>query len=394
MHYKIINRKKLMAVKFADSVIGPVVRIWNKISGQNNSQLSPQDFANIKKILILRTAYTGDVIMTLPVLTPLRSAFPNAELVFLTSHSAAPLLEHHPAVDRVIKYDAFWFYPQPNSVALKKYREIIQQLRAERFEVVFDFRGDIRDIYFLAYRSRAKHRISYGSGGGAYWLTQIIPLQETKHRVQFHLDILRALKISVSHEMPKIYLTETEKKQALTRLQSFGFNVERDVLIGIHPGARMPLKRWPIARYAELIARVTQTHLGKVVLFTAPEIPNTEWENKGMKTWQRHSQVAILSDLTLRELAAIIHYCRILICNDSAPMHLAAAVGTKCLAIFGPSKSYETAPYGSNHFVIEKPYPCRTTCDESTCKYKIYNDCLKSIRVDDVEQSLANILNA
>jgi len=387
MQYKIVNRKKLVAVKTADLVLSPFLRAWQKISGQKNLPLFPQDFPNIKKILVLRTAYIGDVVMTLPVLAPLKSAFPNAELVFLTSHGAASVLKEHPAVDRVIEYDASWFYRQPKLIALDKKREIIKQLRRERFDLVIDFRGDIRDIYFLAYRSKAKHRISYGSGGGAYWLTQVIPLREIKHRVQFHLDILRELKIPIFDEIPKIYLTVAEKQTALNRLQALGVDSEQDVLIGIHSGARMPLKRWAPDRYAELISRILKTKLGKIVLLSVPELQNRTDEKTPIR----------VSNLSLRELAAVLSYCRVLVCNDSAPMHLAAAVGTNCVAIFGPSKSDETGPdyakaYGSGHLVIEKPYSCRATCDEATCHYTIYQDCMKTISVDEVFESLEKII--
>jgi lipopolysaccharide heptosyltransferase II len=384
-------------VKVIDLLLRPIICAWQKISSQKNPSLQPQDFQKIKKILILRTAYTGDVVMTLPVLIPLRNAFPNAEICFLTSHSAVPVLEHHPAAVQVIQYDAFWFYVQPKLIAFKKYQEVIKRIRQERFDLVFDFRGDIRDIFFLAYRSKAKYRFSYGSGGGAYWLTQVIPLREIKHRVQFHLDILRELKIleesslrPVLDDNPKIYLTVAEKQNALNRLQSLGVNLEKDVLIGIHPGARMALKRWPIDRYAALIDRLLEANLGIVIYFTEPENQSNGVTEKIL----RHTDTAkhrfmVLSDLTLRELAAVLSYCKIFIGNDSAPMHLAAAVGTKCVALFGPSKSNETGPYGSEHIVIEKPYPCRQTCDEATCRYTIEQDCMKAITVDEVFQAVA-----
>ncbi|MDI6782715.1 MAG: glycosyltransferase family 9 protein [bacterium] len=397
MKYKIVNRKKRIAVQTADILLRPLVRGWQKLTGKTPQPLLPQDFPKIKKILILRTAYTGDVVMTLPVLNPIRNAFPNAEIYFLTSHSAAPVLEEHPAVVQVIKYDAFWFYSQPKGTAFSNYRKIIRRLRQEEFEVVFDFRGDFRDIFFLAYRSRAKHRISYGIGGGAYWLTQVIPWRVLKPRVQFHLDILRELNIPVEDDTPKLYLTAAEKQNALTQLKSLGLNPEQDVLIGIHSGARMPLKRWTPDRYAELIELIRETNLGKVICFTEPE--------KGSLCFRRGDVIpakvgtpirrfVVLSDLTLRELAAVLSFCKVLVCNDSAPMHIAAAVGSRCVALFGPSKSGETAPAGIGHIVIEKEYPCREGCDEATCRYKIVQECMSSITVDEVYHAVEQAIRA
>jgi lipopolysaccharide heptosyltransferase II len=400
MNYKIINRKKRIAVKTIDFFLRPLFFIREKTTGQHKAILAPADFPKIKKILILRTAYIGDVVMTLPALTPLRAAFPNAELSFLTSYNAAPILANHPAIDKIIPYDAFWFYSQPKKVAYRKYQEVKRRIQQEQFDLVIDFRGDLRDIFFLAYRSQAKYRISYGSGGGAYWLTQVVPLKEKenhkpfdsaqgKHRVPFHLNILRELNIPVSDDIPKIYLTEAEKQNAFNKLNSLGLNPNQDIIIGIHPGARMPLKRWEPNRYAELINRISQSNLGKVVLFTTPEFAIADY---GFQNAEFKNAPAIMNNLNLRDLAAVLSYCRVLICNDSAPMHIAAAVGSKCLAIFGPSKSNETGPYGPGHSVIENPYSCRPTCDEATCNYTIYNDCLKTITIETVFQSLEKII--
>ncbi|MFB3895973.1 MAG: glycosyltransferase family 9 protein [bacterium] len=387
--YKIINRKKRIAVKTADFFLHPIFYLREKTTGQKKPILTPAEFPNLKKILIVRSAYIGDVVMTLPVLNPIRAAFPNAEISFLTSNSAAPILANHPAVDKIIPYDAFWFYSQPKQVAYQKYQEVKRRLRQEQFELIIDFRGDLRDIYYLVYQSRAKYRISYGSGGGAYWLTQVVPLREIKHRVQFHLDILRELNIPVADDTPKIYLTEEEKQQATAKLESLGINPGRDMIIGIHPGARMPLKRWDPKKYSELIYRIAKSNLGKIILFTSLE---STVSDKGFQTKEYENPPGLMNDLTLRELAAVLSYCKVLVCNDSAPMHIAAAVGTKCIAIFGPSKSNETGPYGAGHRVIENPYSCRSTCDEATCNYTIYNDCLKTITVETVYQSLEKIV--
>jgi len=94
----------------------------------------------------------------------------------------------------------------------------------------------------------------------------------------------------------------------------------------------------------------------------------------------------------LRTLTALIERLDLFICNDSAPLHIASAVGTPTIAIFGPSKSRETGPYGNIHKVVEKDFPCRYSCDENICKHEIYNECMKTITPDDVCKAVREVI--
>jgi ADP-heptose:LPS heptosyltransferase len=91
---------------------------------------------------------------------------------------------------------------------------------------------------------------------------------------------------------------------------------------------------------------------------------------------------------TIRQLSGVIAKAALLVCTDSAPMHIAAVLGTPTVAIFGPSKSIETRPYGKGHLVIEKDFPCRWSCDEMLCKNKNHHACMEAITVDDVFQAI------
>ena len=105
------------------------------------------------------------------------------------------------------------------------------------------------------------------------------------------------------------------------------------------------------------------------------------------------SPIVLAGQTGIRELGAMIQQCAIFICNDSAPMHLSVAVGTPTVAIFGPSKSIETAPYGSIHKVVENDYPCRWTCDEDKCYYKEQQACMKSIEIEQVYKAVKSSMN-
>jgi ADP-heptose:LPS heptosyltransferase len=94
--------------------------------------------------------------------------------------------------------------------------------------------------------------------------------------------------------------------------------------------------------------------------------------------------VSLVGEFDLRQLMAVIAEASLLVCNDSGPMHMSAAVGTPVVAIFGPSKSVETSPFWVKSAVVEKNFPCRFKCDESSCLNSRYHGCMKDISVDDV----------
>ncbi len=105
-----------------------------------------------------------------------------------------------------------------------------------------------------------------------------------------------------------------------------------------------------------------------------------------------NTTVNLAGKTDLRLLASLIERFNLFICNDSAPLHIASAMKTPTVAIFGPSKSIETGPYGNTHIVVEKDFPCRYSCDENVCKHKIYNECMTAITTDDVCNAVKDIL--
>ena len=206
---------------------------------------------NIKNILLIRTAYIGDVVMILPILKPLKELYPDSKITVLTSSKAKEALENNPYVDEILIYDAFWFYSRGVKKAIADYRRFLKLLRLKLYDLVIEARGDLRDIALLAYLSKSKYRISYNVGGGGYLLTHIVPFKEIKHKVEYHLDIIRFLGGEVKGVEWRIYLTPEEKNAGRLLLHDEGVR-KSDFVVGIHPGGRLGLKCWFGYRYAEI----------------------------------------------------------------------------------------------------------------------------------------------
>lgn len=376
MRYRIINKKKLYATIAAD-FIGDIIFLPKLF--KKTEEIRPEE---IKDILVIRTAYIGDVVMALPLLKPLRERFKNARISFLTSAKAREVLENNPFVDEIITYDPFWFYSSRKS----EYPDFMRELRKKRFDLVIEARGDIRDILFLALPLKARYKVSYGVGGGSFLLTHIVPHEKINHRVDYHLDIARFLGCNVSGVEWGIYLADDEKERVRKLLTGEGVDLDKP-LVAIHPGSRKELKCWSPEGYAETGDYLTEQ--GHTVLLTgAPDEVDLVNKVAGM---MKKRPVVLAGKTSLRELAGVIGRCSLFICNDSSPMHIAAAMKVPTVAIFGPSKSIETGPYGKGHIVVEKEFPCRYTCDEDVCLYKNYNQCMKDISVDDVISAVSKV---
>jgi ADP-heptose:LPS heptosyltransferase len=260
LYYKIINKKKKIATILFD-LIGYI--IWAPLNLFQKPNFFPQR-ANIREILVIRTAYIGDVVMTLPLLKHLKALYPKAGISFLTCSAAKDLFLNNPYIADVLTYDAFWFYPRALKEALKNYWGFLKKLRSKQYDLVIEARADIRDILLLAYPAKARYRISYKVGGGGYLLTHIVPYKKLKHRVEYHLDIARFMGANVDGVEWGIILTAKEKTTAGNLLAGAGI-AETDFLVGIHPGGRKKLKSWNMDKFAQLADRLICDYGAKIV---------------------------------------------------------------------------------------------------------------------------------
>ena len=376
MFYKIINRKKLAGVRLAD-IIG--YALWSPVSIFNRK--APPRKEDVREILVVRTAYLGDVIMTLPMLKPLKELYPEARITFLTTSAAKDLFKANPYVDGVITYDAFWFYKKTEGLL-----GFLKRLRSRRFDLVIEARADIRDIFFIAYLSGARHRVSYKVGGGGFLLTGIVPYEIIKHRVDYHLDIVRYLGGRPEKIDWGINISEDEGRKAERLLSEGGSS---GPAIGIHPGGRKGLKCWPPERFAELADKIIE-RFGAKVFFTGG--PDEAALIDGILGLMKKRARSLAGRADLRTAFAVIGRFDLFITNDSAPLHIASAMSTPTVALFGPSKSNETGPYGNINRVVEKPFPCRVMCDEDVCNHTVKKACMDAVLVEDVFKAVEEVL--
>ena len=375
--YKIINKKKLVLTAAADA-LGSVLFGLQRLL-RRPGQIRPEE---VRDILVIRTAYMGDVVMTLPMLKPLKERYPDARISFLTATAAVDVLKNNPFLDEIITFDPSWFYPGSRDRLIA----FIRRMRERTFDLVIEARGDIREILCLAYPLRARYRVGFGFGGGSFLLTHVVPYTGVRHKLEYHLDIARFLGCPVEGVTWGVYLTDEEKNGVQELLDANGI---RKPFIAVHPGARHELRRWYTDRYARLYDHVVQELGFPVVILGSPgEKELADAIIKQMVT----KPYSLVGKATLRQLAGVLSASTLFICNNSGPMHIAASLKVPTIVLHGPSKTYWDAPYGNPQRIVEKEFPCRRTCDENTCRNQRYHACMKDIEVKDVQDAVAALL--
>lgn len=339
-------------------------------------------------ILIVKLSAIGDVIHTLPALTALRRAFPQAHITWVVEEAAAEIILDHPDLNRVlISQRKTWMKEIKEGQARETLREIkdfICTLRNRKFDLIIDFHGLFKSA-LLVFLSRGNRKIGYDSYQELSGLFYREKIKEdmNKHAVDRYLDFLTYLGVDDYEPEFKIAIGEKNKEKIQTLLSE---NHVQDAFITINPVAYWETKLWDDEHFANLCDRLGEVYPELPIILTGQHSPSLE---KIRSLCHRDDVMNWGGKTTLKDLAELYRQANILITTDSGPMHLAAAMGTPVVALFGPTNPLRTGPYGSGHVVIQEPLACvpcfLKKCDKMTC--------MKNITVDAVMQGVANVFN-
>ena len=338
----------------------------------------PKDFVP-KRILVVKLDHLGDVILATPVFSNLRHAYPNAELHALTGRWSRVVLERHPDVNAVFDYNSPAFSRIGQSTTLKQAFQLYRELHRQKYDLIIELRGDWRTTKFSLLQltphrlSRAALQIENKLGRSRFSGT---------HETTRNLDVLRHAGIPTSIQTATFSVTTADEKWASDFLAIHKID-KQCPLVAIHPGSPIPLKRWLPERYAKL-ADWLIARKGTQVLFVGvkDEIPIVTEIQRRMKG----ISINIAGETTLTQLASILHTCNMFIGNDSGPMHLAAAVGTPTIGLYGPGDPTRFAPIGVACQTIRRKLDC-PPCLGTTCQFG-KDGCMSKIQVPDVIQVL------
>ena len=337
----------------------------------------PKDFVP-ERILVIKLDHLGDVLLATPVFSNLRRAYPNAELHALTGAWSRVVLEKHPDVNNVVEYNSPAFCRTGQPTSLRETFNLYRQLRRQKYDLIVELRSDWRTVWFAFLRftpkrlSRAALQVANKLGFAQFSGT---------HETTRNLDVLRQAGIPTPVQTAIFSVTTEDKKWAFDFLATYQIDRQHP-LIAIHPGSPIALKRWMPERYAELADwLIAQKRAQILYVGVKDEIPITT----EIQALMRGESINIAGKTTLTQLASILHTCNVFIGNDSGPMHLAAAVGTQTVGLYGPGDPTRFGPAGAKCQTIRRKSDC--SCLGTVCRYG-KSGCMSEIQVADVIQTL------
>lgn len=339
------------------------------------------------KIWVRGANWVGDSIMTIPALEALRRACPEAEITLAVRPWVSELFEALASIDKLQIYDR-----SNEHRGGPGRRRFIRALKETRYDRAILFPNSFEAAY-LAWRAGMAERIGYATDGRRILLTRPLKIPRAifkRHQTGYYLEILR--QGGIISEIPEVRsitlpVSESRMQRAQEQLDEKKIRVTGP-LIGLNPGAFFgAAKRWFPERYAAVADRLVDAAGGDVIIFGSASERRMADE---IAASMRHAPKIFSGETSLAELGALLKKCSLLITNDSGPMHLASAVGTKTLAIFGSTDPVATAPLGSHTRVITQKVSC-SPCLLRQCP--LDHRCMSRVTVDDVFSAALNLLS-
>lgn len=314
----------------------------------------------------------GDIVHAMPTCAAIRRAYPKARLTWLVKREWAGLVERIEGVDRVWPVDS----------TLIGWLSQVLSLRAEQFDLVVDLQGLLRSAA-IGWISGSPLLVGFANGreGSPWFYSKSVPVPSLEmHAVDRYLVVAKAVG-AVAFGTPEFHfrIPQADRDEIEHLLLRSGVTPGTS-WVAMNVSARWPTKRWPAESFAEVADRLQQEGYGPVVLIGGPDERAEVAVVKGkMKT----SAIDLTGATTVGLLPALLSKASLLITNDSGPMHIAAAVGTPVVALFGPTSAVLTGPYGPGHHVLTGTVACRP-CFSRTCRNVLPLECLRTVSPEQV----------
>jgi heptosyltransferase-2 len=306
----------------------------------------------VKRMLVITLSNVGDVILTTPVIRLLAKEFPDSRIDIMCGPSGKAIFEKDPRIFKTIIYDKHLPMVQKRRLQLK--------LGKLSYDLIVDLKNTIFPLLL-----GPKFRTA---------TIQRFPKSVT-HSAKRHLYRLASLGIKNLAEEPYIYIPPEDEAYVSNLLKD---NNIREPIVVINPGAKSHLKRWMPEGFAEVADRLVE-ECGASVVFVGMD-EDKEVVAKILFKMKKKS-CNLVGKTNIRQLAALLKKAKLLITNDSAPLHLGCAVKTKVLAIFGPTDPDKYGPTGDLDIVMSTKLSC-SPCESATCKYSY--ECMKLIAAQEV----------
>jgi len=329
--------------------------------------------------MVRSTNWIGDAVMTTPALGAIRNAFPAAEITIVANPVVGELFAHHPFCDGVIVFDK-----KKDHGGVGGMLGFCRELRGCRFDTAILLQNAF-EAALMAFLSGVRVRAGYRTDGRGPLLTHGVPIGEAEknlHHIDYYLHMLNQLGIGGGDGQLVLSCTDEEIADARNTMGEGEW-------LAINPGAAYgSAKRWYPEKFA-LVADNLASEYGMRVLIIGgkSEREVSEQIEADMKT----KPLNLCGRTTVREMMAVLSQCRLMVTNDSGPMHVAAAFNVPVVAVFGPTDHTTTSPRSTDHRIVRKEYDC-APCLLRHCPTD--HGCMEAITPDDVLKAARSIMEA
>ncbi len=340
--------------------------------------MSDRLLPNINKILVIRNDGIGDLLNSTPAIALLRENYPGAEICVLAQPLNAPVLTGNPHVNRVLIIDR-----EGTHRRLRDRLRFYRHLRREEFDLAIAMRTASWSN-FVVLLSGARYRLGryqkYAKGTlshkwkGSYEKGHV-------HEVDRNLELMRLICTGEVNRQLVFNLLENEISFAKGQLAEWGIH-PNDFLVCLHPGGSSFDKQWPSENYARLADWLASEHNAKILILGGP---NEAHLTRHIQKIMTHPSITH-APVSIRHLAVLMEHCNLVVCNDSGPMHIAAALNVPMVAIFGPTDYVAWEPLSEKATIVRRDMPC-WPCSAHKCK--IGWECTKKLPVDVVWNEVA-----
>lgn len=350
------------------------------------------DLSTQHRVLVIKLRHLGDVLLTSPVFTVLKNHAPTLEIDALVYRDTESMLSGHPAISNVYTIDRGWKQEEWTSRLAHEWR-LLRDLRKRHYDLIIHLtensRGAVLGLLLKPHYSVAR---DYPAKRGRLWrnsFTHLYQAPDKRHTVEMHLDALRRIGIQPQADERRLVLAPGAEAERSVRELLARHGLAPKGFIHLHPTSRWMFKSWTTGKNAALITALQEAG-EPVVLTAAPSEPELQYAAR-ITARLKKPVVDLSGKLNLKQLAALTAQAKCFVGMDSVPMHIAAAVQTPTVALFGPSGEFEWGPWQVKSRVITSNHSCRP-CGQDGCGNSKISECLTTISVDEVLGAIGQIL--
>jgi len=344
-----------------------------------NSELKKLKKENLR-ILLVRNDKVGDLVLATPALRALRETYPESYIAMLVSEYAEDVVLGNPDLDEVIvdKKNGF-----------NGFLKLLREIKGKRFDIVVILFPSFKTAV-LAFLSRIPLRVSTGFKFYQFLFNRLIYLRRSKglkHEIEYNLDLVRLIGADTKDKRPSIVINREDEEYVDKFLKEIGIR-DNDLLIGLNPGSGLSARKWSEKHFGELAMMFKQKLNARILILWGPE--EKELAERVLKFAKGAAEPAFKT--SIRQIAALMKRCSLIVTNNTGPMHIAAAVGSPMVEIFDPKWACSPLRWGhpENGNIILKPeIDCNKKCDLEECEHF---DCMDMITVDEVFKASCRVL--